>query len=108
MARPKVKKERRKVESTGSEVRAIKLAELIDSERLDSKKIIKCGIKKIPDGSVAYDETFRRDLDISTDKWKDAARDPEFDKNKASLPNRKVVWGKAKTIDDLKKQDGVK
>jgi len=87
--------------------RTITVSELIDKERLDVKKIIRQGINKIPRGEVAYEETFRRDLGISNDKWRDFARDDEFETFRAILPTRKVVWGQAPTIQDLRRQDGV-
>lgn len=88
-------------------VRTVSLEALVEQERLDVRRIIAQAVAAIPDGELAYDETLRRDLRISSDKWRDAARDPQFEELRATLPNRKVVWGRAKTIRKLKEQDGV-
>jgi hypothetical protein len=88
-------------------IRTVTLDVLVDQERLDIKKIIKEGIKQIPSGSFALDENFRRDLRISVDRWKEYSREECFDPYRAMLPNRKIVWGKIKSIAELKQQDGV-
>lgn len=88
-------------------LRTIGLESLIEQERLDVRRIIAQAIESIPEGELAYEETLRRDLRISSDKWREAARDPQFEAHRATLPNRKVVWGRPRTIRELKKQDGV-
>ncbi len=90
-----------------AKLRTISIHELVDKERLDTKKIIREGVKRIPTGELAYEETFVRDLAVSRDKFKDVARDEEFDLYRAVLPTRKVVWGQIATIAELRKHDGV-
>ena len=89
------------------EMKTIPLRELIDRERLDVRKIIKKGLTDIPEGHTIYDDDFRTLLGISTGKWREASRDEEFMKNKAMLPNKRIVWGKPATISEAKKFDGV-
>lgn len=90
-------------------IRTLKIQDLIDQERLDHRKILREGIKEISQGDLAHDDTFRRDLEIPLDKWRDISGDEEFGPCKATLPGpgRKIVWGRQKTINDLKRQDGV-
>lgn len=90
-----------------SPIKTVKLEDLVETERLDTKKILRAALAEIPDGELAYDETLSRDLRLSRDKWREAVRLPEFERFKATLPNRKVVWGNPRTIADLKEQDGV-
>lgn len=90
-----------------SNLRTVSVTNLIDTERLDVKKIIRKGITKLPDTQVAYDDNFRRDLQIADNRWREYSREEEFDDYRATLPNRKVVWGKKATIEKIKKMDGV-
>jgi hypothetical protein len=90
-----------------NQIRKIALTKLIDEERLDIKKVIHEGIKLLGARAVAYDDSFRRDLQITQDRWREYSRDPEFEMYRAQLPNRKVVWGWEETINELKKMDGV-
>jgi len=88
-------------------IKTLTVNDLIDRERLDVRKIIRDGVGQIPKGQVAYDETFRRDLGVSAERWRLFAREEEFEPFRAILPTRKTVWGQASTIEDLRQQDGV-
>ena len=88
-------------------VKTVPLDELIDSERLDVRKVLRDGLLRIAEGEVARDETLRKDLGISFDRWRELAREEEFSAFRAVLPSRRVVWGRAKTVAELKKLDGV-
>jgi hypothetical protein len=96
-----------KINNKNSNLRTVTVSSLIDNERLDIKKIIRDGIRNIPTGQVSYDDYFRRDLQIPEPRWKEYSREEEFDNFRASLPNRKVVWGKKATIKEIKNMDGV-
>jgi hypothetical protein len=96
-----------KIDTPKANLRTVSVSSLIDNERLDIKKIIRDGIRHIPAGEVSYDEYFRRDLQIPEPRWKEYSREEEFDNFRATLPNRKVVWGKKATINDIKQMDGV-
>jgi|GEM_PF-4886762 len=92
-------------------LKTISVDELIDVERLDLGKIIKQALASLGPRDVIYDDQFRRDLDISLEKWRytkvgDLA--DEFRDFKAHLPNKKIVWGRKTTIADLRQQDGVR
>lgn len=89
-------------------LRTVKIDELIDKERLDVKRIILEGLEKIPEGQLAYDEDFRRDMGVAVERWRRYSTDDDFDTFKALLPSRKYVWGQADTIAELKQQDGVR
>ena len=104
---PKTISQGSKSNNKNSNIRTVSVSNLIDNERLDIKKIIRDGIRHIPAGDLAYDEYFRRDLQIPEPKWKEYSREEEFDNFRASLPNRKVVWGKKATINEIKEMDGV-
>jgi hypothetical protein len=88
-------------------IKTVPIAELIDTERLDFRKLMRDGLARIPDGEVARDETLRKDLGISCERWREVSREEEFAACKAILPNRRVVWGRPKTIQALRKLDGV-
>ena len=88
-------------------VKTVPLDELIDSERLDVRKVLRDGLLRIAEGEVARDETLRKDLGISFDRWRELSREEEFSAFRAVLPSRRVVWGRAKTVAELKKLDGV-
>lgn len=89
------------------QIRKVPLSQLIEAERLDIKKVIHEGIRLLGARQVAYDDSFRRDLQITQDRWREYSRDPEFEIYRAVLPNRRVVWGWEETINDLKRMDGV-
>ena len=88
-------------------VKTVPIGELIDSERLDVRKVLRDGLARIAEGEVARDETLRKDLGISFDRWRELSREEEFSAFRAILPSRRVVWGRARTIAELKKLDGV-
>lgn len=88
-------------------VKTVPIGELIDSERLDVRKVLRDGLARIADGEVARDETLRKDLGISFDRWRELSREEEFSAFRAILPSRRVVWGRAKTVAELKRLDGV-
>lgn len=104
---PAVPAEGSPVKEMSCRIKTVPVAELIDTERLDHKKVLRDGLQGIPEGAVARDETLRKDLGISADRWRELARDEEFSAFRAILPNRRVVWGRAKTISELKRLDGV-
>ena len=97
----------RAVEVTKCDLKTVDLDSLIEIERLDSRKILREGVACLSEGQVARDETLRKDLGISGDKWRELGRAEEFSAFRAVLPSRRVVWGRAKTIAELKKLDGV-
>lgn len=88
-------------------IHTISVSTLIDDERLDIKRIIRQGIDSIATGTVSYDDRFRRDLGVPETRWKEYSRAPCFVKYRATLPNRKIVWGNVNTINKIKEMDGV-
>lgn len=104
---PRFNKSKKKISVDNPNLRTLTVSSLIDSERLDIKKIIREGISKIPSGQVAYDDNLRRDLQVAENRWREYSRDEEFESFRAILPTRKVVWGKKATIDHIKQMDGV-
>jgi len=97
----------RPAKTKAGKIRKVSINQLIDEERLDVKKIIHDGIALLGSRAVAYDDSFRRDLQITQDRWREYSRDPEFEDFRAILPNKKTVWGRAETITELKEMDGV-
>ena len=99
--------DKKKSDSTKANLHTISVSALIDNERLDIKKIIRDGIRHIPSGTVCYDDLLRRDLGVPDTRWREYSREVCFEPFRAVLPNKKVVWGKKATIEEIKKMDGV-
>jgi len=89
-------------------IRKIDIDTLIDQERLDHAKIVRNVLKDFKPEDCAYDDTFRRDLEIPQDKWKDVRDMDEFLDAQVSLPNKKRVWCHPKQKKALLKLDGVR
>lgn len=89
-------------------LKTVNMAEFIDQYQLDSYRVIREGIAKIPEGQVAEYDTFRRDLGLPEDRFKEAIKSEEFKLNQAILrKNKKIIIGQPDTIQTLKQLDGV-
>lgn len=89
-------------------IKTISAQDLIDQQRLDPAKIIRTALKTMAKGRCAYDESFRRDLGISQDSWKEIRELDEFLDFQIVLPNKKRVWCHPETRDELLRHTGVR
>jgi hypothetical protein len=89
-------------------IKTVSMADFIDNYQLDSFKVIREGIDRIPEGQIAEYDTFRRDLGLPEDRFKEAIKSEEFKENQAVLrKNKKIIIGQPDTIATLKQLDGV-
>jgi transposase len=98
----------KKANSSNSSIRALKVAELIDQERLDQAKIVRHALTRLGVDECIYDDVFRRDLSINNDRWKEVRDSDEFLGFQVVLPNRKRVWCHPDARGELLGLDGVR
>lgn len=89
-------------------IRKLKIASLVDQERLDHAKIVRAALEQFEADDCAYDDTLCRDLEISKDRWKDIRDIEEFLEYQILLPNKKRVWCLPAKRKELLKLDGVR
>lgn len=88
-------------------VRTLKAETLIDAQRLDQAKIVRDALDQFDADDCAYDESLRRDLGISSDRWREVRDLDEFLEYQIVLPTKKRVWCLPKKRSELLKLDGV-
>jgi len=89
------------------DVRKITGKALIDDQRLDHAKIVRNALADFGKEDCAFDDTFRRDLCISTDRWRDVRDMEEFLQYQVMLPTKKRIWCHPKQREILMALDGV-
>ena len=97
-----------KVRVASKSIRAVKVTDLIDQERLDHAKIVRTALSKLKIDECILDDVFRRDLSISNERWKEVRDLDEFLNCQVLLPNKKRVWCHLGAREDLLSLDGVR
>ena len=61
-------------------------------DQFDDVKKVKSAMKLLPKTSFADDDEMRRQLKISSDRWRDVILNPQISSFRYQLPNKKFVW----------------